>query len=211
MLAEIQSELYFILLAAIAIIAVLNPFGNLPQFLDMTEGLALNTRKDLFRKILYTAFAIVMVFLFSGSFIMNYLFKVDINHLRIAGGLLLIIISLKSLLISKKEGDFAHYQNLSKNELLNRSVVPMAFPMLVGPGTLSTITVISEESGLAITIFAIIGAFLFMLTLFHYATTIEHIIGKLILQVSSRIVLIFIMAMGVKMMITGFKFIFHLS
>lgn len=210
MLVELQSELHLILLTAITIIAVLNPFGNLPQFLDMTEGLALNTRKDLFRKILYTAFAIVMVFLFSGSFIMTYLFKVDINHLRIAGGLLLIIISLKSLLIPKKEEEFAHYQNLSKSELLNRSVVPMAFPMLVGPGTLSTITVISEESGLVITIFAIIAAFIFMLTLFHYATTIEHIIGKLILQVFSRIVLVFIMAMGVKMMITGFKFIFHI-
>ena len=211
MLIQLQSELYFVLLTAIAIIAVLNPFGNLPQFLDMTEGLALNARKDLFRKILYTAFVIVMVFLFSGSFIMTYLFKVDINHLRIAGGLLLIIISLKNILIPKKEGDFTHYQNLSKDELLNRSIVPMAFPMLVGPGTLSTITVISEESGLIITIFAIMGAFVFMLTLFHYATTIEHIIGKLILQVFSRIVLVFIMAMGVKMMITGLESIFHLS
>ncbi|MDE5592114.1 MAG: MarC family protein [Helicobacter sp.] len=210
MFAEFQSQFYIIFLSTIAIVSVLNPFGNLPQFLDMTEGLAINTRKELLKKILYTAFIIVIVFLLSGSFIMNYLFKVNINHLRIAGGLLLIIISLKSLLIPKKKEDCSDYQNLSKHELLNRSVVPMAFPMLVGPGTLSTITVISEERGLLLTLCAVFTAFIFMRILFHYATAIEHIISKLILQVFSRIVLIFIMAMGVKMMITGLKLIFNI-
>lgn len=75
MFSDIESEIYVILLASVAIIAVLNPFGNLPQFIAMTEGLDADIRKKLFRNIIYTAFCIVLVFLLSGPFIMKYLFK----------------------------------------------------------------------------------------------------------------------------------------
>lgn len=84
----------------------------------------------------------------------------------------------------------------------------MAFPMLVGPGTLSTVVVLSEEKGLMLTIFAIIAAFAFMLVLFHFAASIERILGKLVLHVLSRIALVFIMAMGVKMILIGIKALF---
>ncbi|AJC92733.1 putative membrane protein, MarC family [Campylobacter subantarcticus LMG 24377] len=203
MFSDIESEIYVILLASIAIIAVLNPFGNLPQFIAMTEGLDADTRKKLFRNIIYTAFCIVLVFLLSGSFIMKYLFKIDINDLRVAGGLILIIMSTKNLLFTPSSTQFQHYQGLSNKELLKKSIVPMAFPMLVGPGTLSTIVVISEDQNLAIAIASVLLTFAFIFALFHFSATIEKVIGKLVLYVFSRIALVFIMAMGVKMIAIG--------
>ncbi|RAX57341.1 hypothetical protein CCZ01_06495 [Helicobacter monodelphidis] len=207
----VESQLHILLLAVVAILAVLNPFGNLPQFISMTEGLSALVRKKLFRNILYTSFVIVIVFLFLGPFIMTYLFRVSINDLRIAGGLLLILVSVKKLLLPAATKDFSHYQGLSEEELLSRSLVPMAFPMLVGPGTLSTVVVIAEENGLYITSGAVCVAFVFMLILFHFAATIEKVLGKLVLHVFSRIALVFIMAMGVKLIITGVKAIFSLN
>ncbi|HIS08822.1 MAG TPA: MarC family protein, partial [Candidatus Scatomorpha intestinipullorum] len=138
MFGELQSQLYSILLAAIAILAVLNPFGNLPQFIAMTEELETSLRQSLFRNILYTSFVIVIIFLLIGPFIMRYLFNVDLNDLRIAGGLLLILVSLKNLLFASHKAA-THYETTDKSELLSQSIVPMAFPMLVGPGTLSTV------------------------------------------------------------------------
>lgn len=204
MFGELQSQLYSILLAAIAILAVLNPFGNLPQFIAMTEELETSLRQSLFRNILYTSFVIVIIFLLIGPFIMRYLFNVDLNDLRIAGGLLLILVSLKNLLFASHKAA-THYETTDKSELLSQSIVPMAFPMLVGPGTLSTAIVISEENGEILAICAVIAAFIFMLILFHFAATIERVLGKLVLHVLSRIALVFIMAMGVKMMIIGLK------
>ncbi|WP_304400055.1 MarC family protein [Helicobacter rodentium] len=192
---------------AITIIAVLNPFGNLPQFISMTDDLDTAIRQSLFRNILYVAFAIVISFLLAGPFIMKFLFKIDLNHLRIAGGFLLILVSTKGLLLPSHK-EMQQHEGLNKSELLNQSVVPMAFPMLVGPGTLSTVVVLSEEKGLMLTIFAVIAAFAFMLALFHFAASIERILGKLVLHVLSRIALVFIMAMGVKMILIGIKALF---
>ena len=207
MFVGIESQFYSLLLIAITIIAVLNPFGNLPQFISMTDDLDTAIRQSLFRNILYVAFVIVILFLLVGPFIMTFLFKIDLNHLRIAGGLLLILVSTKGLL-SPTHKEMQQHEGLSKSELLNQSIVPMAFPMLVGPGTLSTVVVLSEEKGLLLTIFAVVAAFAFMLGLFHFAASIERILGKLVLHVLSRIALVFIMAMGVKMILIGLKAVF---
>ncbi|TKX30353.1 MarC family protein [Campylobacter sp. MIT 12-5580] len=210
MFASVESQIYSMFLISITILAVLNPFGNLTQFLTMTGELATPIRQKLFRNILYTAFIIVMVFLLTGSFIMRYVFSVSLDDLRIAGGLILIIMAIKNLLFVAKKQELLHYQGLDEKDLLAASVVPMAFPMLVGPGTLSTAIVASEDSGLLIACGAVVFAFAFMFLLFHFAATIERIIGKLILHVFSRIAQVFIMAIGIKMMIIGIKDIFHL-
>lgn len=178
MFSSMGSELYLMLLV------ILNPFGNLTQFLAMSDGLPLMLRKKLFRTILYTAFTIVLVFLFSGPLFMNYTFRVSLDDLRVSGGLVLIIMAIKNLLFSTKIAtkDFSCYQDMDDKKILRQSLIPMAFPMLIGPGT-----------------------FIFMFILFHFAATIEKIVGKLILHVFSRIAQVFIAAMGFKMIYCRFK------
>ncbi|MFY4754721.1 MarC family protein [Campylobacter jejuni] len=206
------SELYLMFFAAITLLAILNPFGNLTQFLAMSDGLPLMLRKKLFRTILYTAFTIVLVFLLSGPLSMNYIFRVSLDDLRVSGGLVLIIMAIKNLLFSTKIAtkDFSSYQDMDDKEILRQSLIPMAFPMLVGPGTLASIIVIAEDGGLDVAFGGVMIAFIFMFILFHFAATIEKIVGKLILHVFSRIAQVFIAAMGFKMIIVGLKDIFNL-
>ncbi|EAH8258176.1 MarC family protein [Campylobacter jejuni] len=206
------SELYLMFFAAITLLAILNPFGNLTQFLAMSDGLPLMLRKKLFRTILYTAFTIVLVFLLSGSLFMNYIFRVSLDDLRVSGGLVLIIMAIKNLLFSTKIAtkDFSSYQDMDDKEILRQSLIPMAFPMLVGPGTLASVIVIAEDGGLDVALGGVMIAFIFMFILFHFAATIEKIVGKLILHVFSRIAQVFIVAMGFKMIIVGLKDIFNL-
>ncbi|HEF9144093.1 TPA: MarC family protein [Campylobacter coli] len=212
MFSNVGSELYLMFFAGITLLAVLNPFGNLTQFLAMSDGLPLALRKKLFRTILYTALAIVLAFLFSGPLFMNYIFRVSLDDLRVSGGLVLIIMAVKNLLFSTKLAtqSFDSYQEANEKEILRQSLIPMAFPMLVGPGTLASVIVISEDGGLDIAFGGVIIAFIFMFALFHFAATIEKIVGKLILHVFSRIAQVFIVAMGCKMIIIGIKNIFNI-
>ncbi len=177
MFSNVGSELYLMFFAGITLLAVLNPFGNLTQFLAMSDGLPLALRKKLFRTILYTALAIVLAFLFSTKLATQ---------------------------------SFDSYQEANEKEILRQSLIPMAFPMLVGPGTLASVIVISEDGGLDIAFGGVIIAFIFMFALFHFAATIEKIVGKLILHVFSRIAQVFIVAMGCKMIIIGIKNIFNI-
>lgn len=209
---NIESDFHAVFLAAITLLAILNPFGNLTQFIYMSNTLPINIRQKLFRNILYTAFIIVMLFLLIGPYIMTYVFRVNLDDLRIAGGLILIIMNIKNLLFSDAQKDeyVINYEQVDEKELLKKSLIPMAFPMLVGPGTLASVVVISEDGGLNIAILSIIFSFLFMFLLFHFAAMIEKIFGKLILHVFSRIAQVFIIAMGAKMIIIGIKGIFNL-
>lgn len=212
MFSSMGSELYLMFFAAITLLAILNPFGNLTQFLAMSDGLPLMLRKKLFRTILYTAFTIVLVFLLSEPLFMNYIFRVSLDDLRVSGGLVLIIMAIKNLLFSTKIAtkDFSSYQDMDDKEILRQSLIPMAFPMLVGPGTLASVIVIAEDGGLDVALGGVMIAFIFMFILFHFAATIEKIVGKLILHVFSRIAQVFIVAMGFKMIIVGLKDIFNL-
>lgn len=106
--------------------------------------------------------------------------------------------------------DFSSYQDMDDKEILRQSLIPMAFPMLVGPGTLASVIVIAEDGGLDVALGGVMIAFIFMFILFHFAATIEKIVGKLILHVFSRIAQVFIVAMGFKMIIVGLKDIFNL-
>ena len=204
MFSNIESAVYAIFLASIAVVAVMNPFGNLPQFIAMTDGMPVKSRKHLFRNIVITAFVIVMIFLFAGPLVMDYMFRVSLNELRIAGGLILVVMGIKNLLFTNTSTrDFAHYQDMSEDELIRRSIIPMAFPMLVGPGTLSTVVVMAAEGGMRNTVAGVIVAFIFMGILFYMAVFIEKLLGKLVLFVTARIMQVFIVAMGVKMMLIG--------
>lgn len=98
---------------------------------------------------------------------------------------------------------------MDDKEILRQSLIPMAFPMLVGPGTLASVIVIAEDGGLDVALGGVMIAFIFMFILFHFAATIEKIVGKLILHVFSRIAQVFIVAMF-KMIIVGLKDIFNL-
>ena len=203
MFYNIESFIYAVFLSAIAIVAVMNPFGNLPQFLAMTDGMAVKVRQHLFRNIIITAFVIVMIFLFAGPAVMEYMFRVSLDELRIAGGLILVVMGIKNLLFPGAVKDFSHYQDMSEEELIRRSIIPMAFPMLIGPGTLSTIVVMAAEGGMKNTIAGILAAFFFMSVLFYFASFLERVLGKLVLFVTARIMQVFIVAMGVKMMLIG--------
>ncbi len=181
MFTNIESAIYAVFLAAIAIIAVMNPFGNLPQFISMTDGMPVKTRQHLFRNIIITAFVIVMIFLFAGPVVMEYMFRISLNELRIAGGIILVVMGIKNLLFPGTVKDFSQYQDMSEEELIRRSIIPMAFPMLIGPGTLSTLVVMAAEGGMKNTVAGIFAAFLFMSVLFYFTSFLERVLGKLVL------------------------------
>ncbi len=204
---DIQANLSLFFVSVLAILAVINPFGNLPQYLEMTDDMPKTTRKKLFRAIVYTAFTIVLIFTLAGPYIMKYLFRIEIRDLRMAGGIILIIMGIKNLLFPLKlkyqSPDTAALE--TDEEIIRKCIIPMAFPMMVGPGTLATLIVISSDSGMFFTILSAAVAFFIMFILFHFSASLEKVLGKLVLLVMARIMQVFIVAMGVKMLMNGIK------
>lgn len=126
-----------IFINALTLIAVLNPFGNVPLFIGMTEGMEKEIRNKLFKMIAITGFFITWIFSLFGEFLMTNFYKINMNELKMAGGLILILMAIKNLIFSPQRKRTSEKQ-LSPDEQIKQAVIPMAFPMLVGPGSLTT-------------------------------------------------------------------------
>lgn len=195
----------------LTIIGILNPFGNVPLFMSMTQGQKPEIRKKIYNLIVITGFGILTAFIFTGNFFMNYLFKINMNELRVAGGMILIIVALRNLLGISSNNTSRNSHEMTMEEATRFAVTPLTFPIMVGPGSISTVLIIRQESGVWVTLGAVLFTFLIIKFLFSISKFLDEIFGELVLYVLSRIMQIFIMAVGVKLIVLGLKAIFILN
>ncbi|WP_299078291.1 MarC family protein [uncultured Ruegeria sp.] len=122
-----------------ALFAIMNPISNLPVFLSVTQDLpAADQRKVALKTCLYClilggAFASI------GSQTLG-LFGITVNHLRVAGGLVVLMIGMNML--NGSESSSHHGTEGEKRSYPSPDTVafyPLAFPILVGPGTITTL------------------------------------------------------------------------
>lgn len=192
-----------IFINALMLIAVLNPFGNVPLFIGMTEGMEKEIRKKLFKAIALTGFFITFLFSLVGEFLMINFYKIDMNELRMAGGLILVLMAVKNLIFPpmKKEREEAH---ISPEEQIKQAVIPMAFPMMVGPVSLTTALIGRSEYGVVYNSLSILTAFAVIFMIFVIGNYLEKIFGKLVLYILSKVMQIFIMSIGFRIFFDGF-------
>lgn len=191
----------------LTIIGILNPFGNVPLFMTLTKDQNPEIRKKMYNAIVISGFGIVTGFIVAGDFFMNYLYKIGMDELRVAGGMILIVVAFRNLLglgASKESSGNV----MSEKDAIRYAITPLTFPMLVGPGTISTVMIIHKEAGLIISVGAVAVTFLIMKFLFSISDWLDKVLGEVVLFVLSRVMQIFIMSAGVKLVSNGIKGIF---
>ena len=121
----------------IAVFVLADALGNAPIFLILTKGMEPQKRNSVIDRASVVATAVLLGFAFAGQPILNYL-DISIGSLRVAGGLLLLLIALRMLQgeldtpVVEQERDVA--------------ITPLALPLLAGPGTLTTVMLLMSES-----------------------------------------------------------------
>lgn len=121
----------------VAVFVLADAVGNIPILLVLTKGMEPANRNKVIDKAILVAIAVLLLFAFGGQFILIYL-DVSMGSLRVAGGLLLLLISLQMLQgeldtpIIDQERDVA--------------ITPLALPLLAGPGTLTSVMLLMSEA-----------------------------------------------------------------
>jgi len=191
--------------AFLALFAVLNPIGNIPIFAEFTDGLDRSTRGKLFNIATVTGFVTLTILTLTGKWVMSVVFQINIVEFRIAGGLLLTILAMKYIIFPSHE----HLPERGES-ILQLGVVPMAVPLLVGPGSIVTSILILDRDGALIAFSAIVAVFIVVWLLLLASPAINRFLGTVGKLVVSRILWIFIAAIGVHFLISGIKEAFHL-
>lgn len=187
---------------ALTLIAILNPFGNVPLFVSMSDGLDKEVQHKLFKTIAITGFSIMLIFGFVGEFLMQNLYKIEMKELRIAGGFLLAGLAFRNILSPPKARN-NDMLSMTPEEQVKQGVIPMAFPMMVGPGSLATMLIVRSQSGVVQSSISLFLAFIVIGFILYIGTFLEKLLGKLVLYILSRVMQVFIMSIGVRIFISG--------
>lgn len=194
------------------IFAIMNPFVALPMFLAMTDGYAAaRQRTTALRVALYSAIMLAVIIV-SGSAVLSF-FGINVNDFRVAGGLVLLMIALGMLngASSAHAGSPSEQQHQQAQAAGGGDVAfyPITFPMLVGPGTITTVIILTSQSPGAsayLTVGIAAAAVLALLLLvLYFAPQIGHHLGQTLRTIMTRLMGMILAAIAVQMMVAGLR------
>jgi len=180
-----------ILTATMILFAVIDIIGNIPIVIDLRAKFG----QIQSEKASIIAGIIMIAFLFLGKSILN-LIGIDVNSFAVAGAFILFFLALEMILgISLyKEED---------NSAKTISVFPLAFPLIAGPGSLTTILSLRAEYDTINIVIAIIINILFMYIVLKTSIKIEKLIGKNGINILRKIFGVILLAIAVKLFATN--------
>lgn len=182
-----------ILTVSIALFAVIDMLGNIPLIIKLKKDFGdINSLKSSIISLL-----IMIGFLFTGKSIFN-LLGIDVSHFAIAGSLLLMYFGTRMVLGIENKSD-----NNMKDRAKSATVFPIAFPLIAGPGTLSTIISFrADYSDLEIILGIIINAVVIFLIL-RSSNWIQKTIGTNGIQLMERFFGIILISIAIKMFLNN--------
>ncbi len=133
------------LLTFIPLFVAIDAVGILPIYISLLEGIPDKEKTHIARQSVITAFLVAISFLFLGNFIFS-LLGIKLEDFMIAGGILLLILSISDILRVKE-------RELTMSETLG--VVPIGTPLLAGPATLTTLIILAGNYGYPVVIFSL--------------------------------------------------------
>ncbi|CAL4321636.1 UPF0056 membrane protein YhcE [Buchnera aphidicola (Eriosoma grossulariae)] len=197
----------------INLFALVNPVGMIPIFMSMTINQTTSERNKTNFKANFSSAIILIITLFVGDYILN-IFGISINSFRIAGGILIIMIAM-SMINGKLIKEMEQKQKLNDDKTVYKdiSIVPLATPLIAGPGAISSTIVwsnyYSQWNNLFCCCLLIIFFSFFCWLLFRTGPAVVHLLGKTGINVLTRIMGLLLMSLGIEFITIGIKSTFH--
>ncbi len=187
----------------IPLFAVIDPFAALPLYMSLTTGLSKAQKRKIVKEASLTAVVLLIFFAFLGIYILDFM-GISIAALMIAGGLLMLLVSLEMV----KEGD---KPRSTKNKAALREetgdigIVPLGTPMLAGPGAISLVIILmgrypSEWASIVISIVSII---ILTALIFLGSNLISKIMGEKGSRAFTRVMGLLVAAFAVQYILDG--------
>lgn len=133
-------------LALPAVFFIVDPIGVVPVFVAMTGRDSPEKCRAMARRACLTAGGVLIFFALCGGLIFR-MFGVTLPAFRVAGGLLLMLTALDMLRAQRPTTKTSDEETRAGSEQEDIAVVPLALPLLAGPGAIATVMVLMAENG----------------------------------------------------------------
>ncbi len=181
------------LLSFIPLFVAIDIIGTIPIFIGYTHDISNYQRKKLILEALLTAFFVANLFLLSGKIILDFL-GITIDDFRIAGGIILLILSINDILVSSES---------RRKPSTDIGVVPLGIPLIMGPAALTTIIILVHNFGYIPTIVSMIINFLIVWFVLANSRWLLKLIGDGGSKAFAKISSLFLAAIAVMMIRVG--------
>ncbi len=183
--------------ATMVLFAVIDIIGNVPIIIDLRKKVG-HIQSE---KASIVAGVIMIAFLFLGKSILN-LIGIDVHSFAVAGAFILFFLALEMILgISLYKED--------ETNAITASVFPLAFPLIAGPGSLTSILALRAEFSTINIVIAIIINIIFMYIVLKTSSKIEKLIGENGINIIRKIFGVILLAIAVKLFASNVKLLFQ--
>lgn len=194
----------------VTLTAVLDPFLAIPIFVGVTAGQDATAQRRLADAVTFTVFIVLVGAVFLGEALLK-LMGASLEAFQVGGGLVLLLMALAML--NAQTGEMrqtrAEAAELEAGEV--SGVVPLAVPLLAGPGAIST-SIIAGEAGGATHKLALVACILFVCAVLWALLRTAHAVGERIsktgLNVATRLLGLLLAAIAIQTMAEGLRRLF---
>jgi multiple antibiotic resistance protein len=183
-------------LTFVPLFVAMDPVGNLPIFLALTQEGTATHRKKTANLATLTAFGVGLLFVAVGKAIFS-LLGIEVTDFLMAGGIILLILAIRYLITGKT----VEIGDVSASETIG--VVPLGTPLVVGPAVLAALLLLMGRHHIAIVLFSFILNLVIQWVLFRQATRIVAVLGRTGVSAISKVIMLLLAAIAVKMIREG--------
>jgi len=180
--------------AIIVLFIIVDPFGSVPIFMSLTEKMAEAQKRKVFNTATLIGVILLLVFAFTGQQIFL-IFGISLYSFEVAGGLLLLIIAIRILISGSPHGNVESPESIG--------AVPIAMPLLVGPGAITTTILNLQAFGTLVTIMSVLVVLFVTWLILRYVSSIYQFLGKTGAIVIARVMALLIAAIAVQYILVG--------
>lgn len=207
------SELTFFIYAFISIFAIVNPVSGVMVFSSITASMTQADKIYVAKRSVVIACIIAIIFSISGEYILKMIFRITVDHLRVAGGVLLFLVAMDMLFARTTRESITSEELTDAAKRDNVSIFPMAMPMLTGPGAITTTILVTEKAGNDVylklsVILAILFTFVITYLIFSFSDYFNKVVGLTGMMVMTRLMGLFLGAIAVDFISLGIKGIY---
>jgi len=190
----------------ISLLTILTPFSVLPVYVSLTAGMPDAARKRALFKTLGTVLATLLFFQWTGMYLFRIL-GVELPSFQIAGGLIIASMAWSMLHANPSRIQTTRTEDEEGMEKEDFSVVPLAIPMLSGPGAITTVILLSQqqqhiEGNLSLSA-VILLATLILYPVFRLAHPIFERLGVTGTRILTRVMGMLLLAIAIEFVVQG--------
>ena len=183
--------------AAIMLFLIMDPLGNLPIFMSILKPVEPKRRPKILARELCISLGVMLLFLYSGQAILNFL-SVKQQAVSIAGGIILFLIAIRMIFPQKgKHGD-----DIGEQEPF---IVPLAIPMVAGPSILAALILLANQDPTRMTdwTIALLSAWGVSAAILMFSNLFHKLLGERGLIAMERLMGMILIMIAIQMFLDG--------